>query len=198
MEEPPSDIRTEIGACRLCAERFAATETAHSPRPVVWFSPGARILIAGQAPGLRVHEIGEPFRDPSGNRLRDWLGMDEATFYDRSRVAIVPMAFCFPGYNAAGSDLAPPKICAKDMAQSSVGNPDRSSPDLADRRLCAEMASWYSGWCDRNRCRVARPCARCVSLASSVVAQYRMAQEKPVVRGRAAAGAAGQGQRGAR
>ena len=106
------DLVARIGACRLCAPRFAATATAHAPRPVVWFRPGARILIAGQAPGARVHASGRPFTDPSGDRLRDWLGMDDATFYDRDRVAILPMAFCFPGYDAKGADLPPPPLCA--------------------------------------------------------------------------------------
>ncbi|WP_299610251.1 uracil-DNA glycosylase family protein [uncultured Tateyamaria sp.] len=106
-------LTDDIRACTICADRFAATETGHSPRPVAWFKPGARILIAGQAPGARVHESGRPFTDPSGDRLRDWLGMDEATFYDRDKLAIVPMAFCFPGYDAKGSDRPPPKICAK-------------------------------------------------------------------------------------
>ncbi|MEJ6397482.1 uracil-DNA glycosylase family protein [Yoonia sp. 208BN28-4] len=106
-------IQDDIAACRICAERFAATATAHDPRPVVWFKGPPRILIASQAPGMRVHEAMTPFWDRSGDRLRDWLGMDEDTFYDRDRVAIVPMAFCFPGYDAAGSDLPPPRICAK-------------------------------------------------------------------------------------
>ena len=103
---------SDIKGCTICAERFAATHTAHRPRPVVWFRPGARILIAGQAPGARVHDSGKPFTDPSGDRLRDWLGVDEHTFYDQDRVAIVPMAFCFPGYDAKGSDRPPPRICA--------------------------------------------------------------------------------------
>lgn len=107
------EIANEIRACRLCADRFAATFTAHRPRPVVWFRPQARILIAGQAPGLRVHTSGRPFTDPSGDRLRDWLGVDEAQFYDQDRVAIVPMAFCFPGYNAKKADLPPPPICGR-------------------------------------------------------------------------------------
>ncbi len=102
-----------LAACRLCAGRFAATKTAHAPRPVIWFRPGARLLIASQAPGMRVHAAGTPFRDASGTRLRAWLGLDEAAFYDRSRVAIVPMAFCFPGYDAKGSDLPPPRLCAE-------------------------------------------------------------------------------------
>lgn len=79
---------------------------------MVWFRPGARILIAGQAPGARVHESQRPFTDRSGARLRDWTGLSEAEFYDLSRVAVVPMAFCFPGYDAKGADLPPPAICA--------------------------------------------------------------------------------------
>lgn len=106
-------LANDLAACTLCVDRFAATETAHAPRPIVWFKPGARILIAGQAPGQRVHTSGKPFTDPSGDRLRGWMGIAEDTFYDRSRVAILPMAFCFPGYDAKGSDLPPPAICAK-------------------------------------------------------------------------------------
>jgi uracil-DNA glycosylase len=108
-----NDVRTKLGACTLCVDRFAATATAHRPNPVVWFQPSARILIAGQAPGMRVHKSNIPFSDPSGDRLRAWLGLTGETFYDRDRVAILPMAFCFPGYNAKGSDLPPPPICAK-------------------------------------------------------------------------------------
>lgn len=107
------DLSRQISDCRLCADRFRATATAHAPRPVTWFRRGARLLIAGQAPGARVHASGRPFTDPSGDRLRDWLGLDEATFYDRDRVAIVPMAFCFPGYDAKGADLPPPPLCAR-------------------------------------------------------------------------------------
>ncbi|SFJ91291.1 uracil-DNA glycosylase family protein [Celeribacter neptunius] len=104
-------LADDISACRLCTAQFRATRTAHEPRPVVWFRPSARILIAGQAPGARVHESGRPFTDPSGDRLRDWLGIDEAVFYDRDRIAIVPMGFCFPGYDDKGSDIPPPKLC---------------------------------------------------------------------------------------
>ena len=105
-------LPAEIGACRLCAARFAATATAHAPRPVAWFRPGARILVVGQAPGARVHAIGRPFSDASGERLRAWMGVEATEFYDRDRIAIVPMAFCFPGYDATGADLPPPPICA--------------------------------------------------------------------------------------
>lgn len=111
------DLPARIAACRLCAGAFAATASAHVPRPVPWFVPRqegapARILIVGQAPGMRVHLAGRPFADASGDRLRDWTGMDEASFYDKARVAIVPMAFCFPGYDAKGADLPPPPLCA--------------------------------------------------------------------------------------
>lgn len=107
------DLREKILACRLCETRFAGTKSAHQPHPVVWFASGARILIAGQAPGMKVHQSGKPFTDPSGDRLRQWMGVSEKVFYDQSLIAIVPMAFCFPGYNANGSDLPPPPICAQ-------------------------------------------------------------------------------------
>ncbi|QBF30970.1 uracil-DNA glycosylase family protein [Thalassococcus sp. S3] len=116
-----------IRACRLCADRFAGTATAHTPKPVVWFRPGARVLIAGQAPGARVHASGRPFTDPSGDRLRDWMQVDQATFYDKSRVAIVPMAFCFPGYDDRNADLPPPAICARtwhDQVMDALGHLD--------------------------------------------------------------------------
>lgn len=73
----------------------------------------ARVLIAGQAPGKRVHASGKPFDDPSGERLRRWMGIDRAAFYDPARFAILPMAFCFPGYSAKGADLPPPPDCAR-------------------------------------------------------------------------------------
>jgi len=102
----------DIRHCTLCADRFKATASQHSPRPVVWAQKGARVLIAGQAPGARVHASGKPFTDPSGVRLRDWMGINDKTFYDRAKISILPMAFCFPGYTANGADLPPPPICA--------------------------------------------------------------------------------------
>jgi len=108
-------LREEIARCRICREtplRGDAYRLPHEPRPVAVISTTARVLIAGQAPGLRVHESGVPFNDPSGDRLRDWLDVDRETFYDRDRFAIVPMGFCFPGYDAKGSDLPPRRECA--------------------------------------------------------------------------------------
>ena len=86
-------LQAAISGCRICADAFARTATAHAPRPVVWFRPQARILVAGQAPGMRVHLTGIPFHDPSGARLRDWMGVTKDEFYDMNRVAVVPMAF---------------------------------------------------------------------------------------------------------
>ncbi len=108
-----SELKQQIASCRLCRDRFALTQSAHKPRPVVWFASTARLLIAGQAPGMRVHESGKPFTDRSGDRLREWLGLTDEAFYDQSRVAIVPMAFCFPGYDAKGADLPPPPVCGE-------------------------------------------------------------------------------------
>lgn len=111
------DLLAKISGCSICADRFAATQTAHNPRPVAWVSVAAPILIIGQAPGARVHKTGRPFTDRSGDRLRDWLGIGEADFYDQSKFSILPMAFCFPGYSVKGADLPPPPICAKTWHQ---------------------------------------------------------------------------------
>lgn len=108
MAAPDLDpLLDEIRACRVCAAAMP-----HEPRPVIRAAPSARIMIVGQAPGTRVHASGKPFTDPSGDRLRDWLGVDEDTFYDTSRIAIVPMGFCFPGLDAKGGDLPPRRECA--------------------------------------------------------------------------------------
>lgn len=112
MSERLDRLLREIGDCRLCRDDPRGRPLPHEPRPVVVGSAKARILIAGQAPGIRVHESGLPFDDRSGDRLRDWLAVDRETFYDPTRFAIVPMGFCFPGYDAKGSDLPPRRECA--------------------------------------------------------------------------------------
>jgi len=104
-------LSAEIAACRICRD-VAAKPLAHEPRPVAVLSASARILIAGQAPGLRVQETGIPFNDASGDRLRQWLAVDREQFYDPAKFAMLPMGFCFPGYDAHGSDLPPRKECA--------------------------------------------------------------------------------------
>ena len=110
--EEPAALYDTIRACRICRDAPVGPPLPVTPNPVLALSGRARLLIAGQAPGARVHASGRPFTDPSGDRLRDWLGLDDATFYDRDRVAIVPMAFCFPGYDARKADLPPPPLCA--------------------------------------------------------------------------------------
>ena len=108
-------LRMAVAECRICRDnpaRGAEYRLPHEPRPVAVISSAARILIAGQAPGLRVHESGLPFDDASGNRLRQWLGVTREEFYDPGNFAIVPMGFCFPGYDAHGSDLPPRRECA--------------------------------------------------------------------------------------
>ncbi|MFK8033286.1 MAG: uracil-DNA glycosylase family protein [Hyphomicrobiales bacterium] len=101
----------DIRQCRICIDTPLKTPLMHEPRPVLMVSKTAKICIAGQAPGTRVHASGKPFTDASGVRLRNWLNLDESQFYDDSKVAVVPMGFCFPGQNARGSDLPPRKEC---------------------------------------------------------------------------------------
>jgi uracil-DNA glycosylase len=127
-----------IRDCRLCSPRFALTATAHEPRPVPWLSD-APVLLCGQAPGARVHAIGRPFEDPSGDRLRDWLGVDRAAFYDRHRFAVLPMAFCFPGYDGNGSDLPPPPLCAGTWR-------DRALAVMPRTRLTLLIGSYAQRW----------------------------------------------------
>jgi uracil-DNA glycosylase len=97
----------DVRACTLCAKHLA-----HKPRPVLRASASARLMIIGQAPGTKVHESGVPWDDRSGDRLREWLGIDRGTFYDESKIAIVPMGFCFPGQDKKGGDLPPRPECA--------------------------------------------------------------------------------------
>lgn len=111
-------ILSDIRACRICAENpVRARPLPHEPRPVIQASAQARLCVAGQAPGTRVHATGIPFNDPSGERLREWMGVTREIFYDESRIAIVPMGFCFPGLDAKGGDLPPRRECASAWRQ---------------------------------------------------------------------------------
>lgn len=101
-----------VRSCRICVEKPSGRPLPHEPRPVLRPSSTARILLAGQAPGTKVHLSGMPFTDASGDRLRDWLGVTSEEFYDTEKFAIVPMGFCFPGQDSKGSDLPPRKECA--------------------------------------------------------------------------------------
>lgn len=111
MSEQPACALTSllerVSACRICADHLPL-----GPRPVVVPRPGARILIIGQAPGTKVHESGIPWNDRSGDRLRDWMGLDRETFYTSERIAIMPMGFCYPGVLPNGGDAPPRPECA--------------------------------------------------------------------------------------
>lgn len=101
-----AELLASVKRCTLCED------LPLGPRPLLQVAPDARILIAGQAPGAKTHAKGIPFDDASGRRLREWLGVDPDTFYDANKIAILPMAFCFPG-TSRGGDLPPPKRCAE-------------------------------------------------------------------------------------
>lgn len=107
MPSPLKILMSEIRQCTECAD-----DLPYGPRPVLAAGAQASMLIIGQAPGIRVHKSGVPWDDPSGERLRDWMGMTFDTFYDSTKVAIVPMGFCYPGTGKSG-DLPPRKECAK-------------------------------------------------------------------------------------
>lgn len=107
-----SKLLKDVRSCSLCASHLPL-----GPRPVLQISPQAKILIVGQAPGRKVHETGIPFDDASGNRLREWMGIGKDIFYDESKVAILPMGFCYPGTGKSG-DLPPRKECAEAWRES--------------------------------------------------------------------------------
>ena len=100
-------LLTRVRDCTICA-----ADLPLGPRPIVRGTPDAKLLLIGQAPGTRVHESGVPWNDPSGERLRDWLQMTPDDFYDESKIAIVPMGFCYPGADAKGGDKPPRPECA--------------------------------------------------------------------------------------
>jgi len=107
MKSDLKNLLEEVRDCRLCEEHLPL-----GPRPVVQADRKASILIVGQAPGRKVHETGIPFNDPSGDRLRDWMGIDKSIFYDAKQIALLPMGFCYPGTGKSG-DLPPRLECAE-------------------------------------------------------------------------------------
>ncbi len=125
------DLLTEVRACRLCA-----TDLPLGPRPVLRMAASARILIVGQAPGTRVHETGVPWNDRSGERLREWMAVDSDTFYDETRIAIMPMGFCFPGVLPKGGDKPPRPECAPTWHDALL----RHLPDLGLTILAGQYA----------------------------------------------------------
>lgn len=122
-----------VRSCTLCADELAA-----GVRPVLQVHSAARILIAGQAPGVKVHESGIPFDDASGDRLREWMGIDRETFYNDRQIAILPMGFCYPGKGRSG-DLPPRPICAATWRNSLM----ETLPNL---RLTLAIGRYAQAW----------------------------------------------------
>lgn len=100
------ELLKQVRNCQVCKDYLPL-----GPKPVLRARTGARILIVGQAPGTAVHRSGIPWNDPSGDTLRQWMGIDRAVFYDENNIAIIPMGFCYPGKGKSG-DLPPRKECA--------------------------------------------------------------------------------------
>lgn len=135
MTDQLDDLARQIAACTICAAALPVT-----PRPVVQLGTEASILIIGQAPGRRVHESGIPWDDDSGRRLREWLGIAPADFYDRTKVALMPMGFCYPGTGDSG-DLPPRHECAPAWH-------DRILPLLNPRRLTVLVGTYAQKYYD--------------------------------------------------
>lgn len=150
---PTQELLNNIQQCTLCADLVDGI------RPVLQLSPQAKILLVGQAPGRRVHETGIPFNDPSGDRLRHWLGVDRETFYNKEQFAIVPMGFCYPGTGKTG-DLPPRAECApawreKVLQQLTqveltvvIGRYalDYHLPELTNKTVTDAVKSWADHW----------------------------------------------------
>ena len=148
-----TSLLARVRRCTICSDHLPL-----GPRPILQLHPSARILVAGQAPGRKVHESGVPFADASGDRLREWLGLSSETFYDPQQVAILPMGFCFPGTGKAG-DLAPRPECAakwREKLMSQFGNlkltlvigqyaQDYHLPD-ASASVTSAVLSWRKHW----------------------------------------------------
>jgi uracil-DNA glycosylase len=144
----------EIRACTVCAEHLPL-----GPRPVIQADPAARILVVGQAPGTAVHKTGIPFNDPSGERLRDWMGIDRDTFYNPEKIALIPMGFCYPG-KGKGGDLPPRKECAPAWRDQLLGQLDNIELTIimgryalgwhlnirSNQALSAVVANWRQYW----------------------------------------------------
>lgn len=147
-------LKSEIASCTVCADHLPL-----GPRPVTQFSEHSKILLVGQAPGRKVHETGLPFNDPSGDRLRDWLGVDREQFYDDQRFAIIPMGFCFPGTGKSG-DLPPRPECAETWREKILSQLkqvqltvvigryalDYHLPDTQKLTVTQAVAGWQNHW----------------------------------------------------
>jgi len=142
MVHPFHALVHDIRACTLCSAHLPL-----GPRPIIQVSRLAKVLIAGQAPGARVHETGIPFDDASGSRLRDWMGIEKNVFYDESKIALVPMGFCFPGTGKSG-DLPPRPECARTWRKKLLDELSQISLTLV---IGQYAQSWHLGQSPRQR-----------------------------------------------
>ncbi|MFD1809056.1 uracil-DNA glycosylase family protein [Gemmobacter lanyuensis] len=152
------DMAQAIRSCRLCAERFAQTATAHAPRPVLWDGARARLLIAGQAPGMRVHLSGQPFTDPSGDRLRDWLGIRPEVFMTAAGLRSCPWPFVFRGWMCGGRSAAAAPLCPY-LARAASGAAPQAAAGLGHRGARDPLAFAGPPPRDRGGGRLAPPVA---------------------------------------
>lgn len=148
-----ADLLSEVRTCTICKD------LPLGPRPIVQFSTSAKLLVVGQAPGRITHNKGIPFDDPSGDRLRSWLGIDREVFYDAQKLAIVPMGFCFPG-SGKGGDLPPRPECApawRDRILETLTSVeltlvigryaiDWHLPDQSPRTVTQAVQDWWKLW----------------------------------------------------
>ncbi len=154
----------EIQHCRICEPALPL-----GARPVLQCAAEARILIAGQAPGSKVHATGIPFDDPSGKRLRSWMGIEPEVFYDPARIAILPMGFCYPGTGKSG-DLPPRSECAATWRKSLLQHLPQIELILVlgqyaqnwhfERKatsLTARVMDWRDSWQDHGQIKLALP-----------------------------------------
>lgn len=142
MQRSFQKLMQNIRGCRLCAQHFT-----HQPKPIVQLHPEATILIAGQAPGRQAHRSGIPFDDASGERLREWMGITREAFYDASRIAILPMGFCYPGHGPNG-DLPPRPECAAAWRQQILD----LLPNIQLTLLIGQYAmAWHLGGKDSSK-----------------------------------------------
>lgn len=135
-KQPHSELLTQVRQCTLCLPHLPL-----GANPVLQVHPKAKILIAGQAPGQKVHNTGIPFEDASGERLRQWMGIDSTVFYNAESIAILPMGFCYPG-KARSGDLPPRPECAEHWRQQLLD----MMPDIQLTLIIGQYAqNWHLG-----------------------------------------------------
>ena len=176
MKRQITQLIDSVRQCRLCEKALPL-----GPRPVLQIDPRARILIAGQAPGRRVHENGVPFDDPSGDRLREWLGVSRETFYNPTNVAFLPMGFCYPGTGKSRGFAPETGVCGC-LETTTAIMPSANYADIGYRPIRAELAfTAQTQKPDRNRSCLARLCTKYYPPAAPKPEKQYLAQKEPVV-----------------